>query len=807
MKRIILLSLLAIALFGTNLNAQTACENFKKSEQIRDGLPLGENKNFMIQIVLYWSKRCACESGAITGGTWDYTVEVGNRVYDNYINGKLTSYQGKYTGPPFPAPDRRMSVGDCKNDNNFNINIDASDCLNNKFDNSKDPQQFGNTFLLAKCECEKGVPTEQRAKELEATMKLNYDNAKKYYGSSFVLPQPLSYTACPIIQFGGVQSNTGITVNKNLYNSDLLSNQTQSIIHQLAANSSNPNLKQLSMDLEHLDFTQAQVDNYRRTFKLNATQVDIEFDQTMQNIGQGIALAKFISGSLRKKNEPQELTVDEKKALLFMQRERDQFVGLHNELKYSSNFNIYGSKVSWHKIQEIEKAYKEFELLTAKKRWFIISYFFSKNYYTFAELENKMSSINSMSDQQVLGKIDEWQSRANLNSSFDYSIFANNEIALKDKIEQLKLYKISLYRQENKNLEADKLITTLEMKSPYNLGQAILDAINKEDFNNLDFLIPQMKYYIENDKSHFSTANHFSDLGLPRITVFEGLVMHIFSSLKNGNFEKINYELEYLSNFISFVDQSVSNTQISHEKNTFKTLENILLSIQLDQIGINDFEKIFTVWKGFFFSPTHTFYLIRLKNDFYWIKTLLSLKPEKIILPKFPDVGMIFCGRVEAVIENNYFTTSTENNIVCMNFSHGTTFSKEEFENFQKYYDAVFQKRMEIYLSNLNSNVILDVYYMYGAQLEMPSIDGVSLNKKQKAWFDNYRIKIKEQNDLFIRHNEKAYVDKIELYEISNISQPLYIFEKAISIRESEKDNTIIIDYLNETSKEYQLQN
>lgn len=208
MKRIILLSLLAIALFGTNLNAQTACENFKKSEQIRDGLPLGENRNFMIQIVLYWSKRCACESGAITGGTWDYTVEIGNRVYDDYINGKLTSYQGKYTGPPFPAPDRRMSVNDCKNDNNFNINIDASDCLNNKFDNSKDPQQFGNSFLLAKCECEKGVPTEQKAKELEATMKLNYDNAKKYYGSSFVLPQPLSYTACPIIQFGGVQSNT-----------------------------------------------------------------------------------------------------------------------------------------------------------------------------------------------------------------------------------------------------------------------------------------------------------------------------------------------------------------------------------------------------------------------------------------------------------------------------------------------------------------------------------------------------------------------------------------------------------------------
>ena len=567
--------------FVSKVYAQTACDNFKKSEQIRDGLPLGENKNILIQIVLYWSKRCACESGAITGGTWDYTVEIGNRVYDNYTNGTLKKKLEKYKGPSFPAPDKRMSVNDCKKDDNFNINIDASDCLNNKFDANKDPQQFGNAFLLAKCECEKGVPTEQRAKELEATMKLNYQNAKTYYGNSFVLPQPLAYTSCPIIEFGGVQSNTIKSEKQTLYNSDLLSNQTQTIIHQLAANSSNPNLKQLSMDLEHLDFTQAQVENYRSTFNLSSTQVDMEFDQAMQNIGQGIALAKYIFGTLRNNNETKELTADEKKALIFMQSERDQFVDLHNELKYSSEKKIYWGKVSWNKIEEIENAYNEFELITAKKRWFIISYFFSKNYYSFPELENKMASINSMSDQQVLEKIKEWQSRANFSSKFDYTVFANNDIAFKENMELLKLNKLSYYKEKGMQKEYDALLSTLNFNSPILVGNAIQDALIRGDYNNIDFLVPQMKYYIENDKSSYTTKSYYSDLSLFRHQVIDFIAIATFKSIEDNELMKAQNEIDYMTGLISNInDNDISNR--NKENSVYKALKAYL------QIKLND---------------------------------------------------------------------------------------------------------------------------------------------------------------------------------------------------------------------------
>ena len=201
MKHLFILFLfIGVSQFGFS---QSACDNFEKAKQI-DASADQKDHGTLKQIVLYWSKRCACESGSITGGTWDYTVEVANRVYDNYKDGGVTM---GYTGPSFPVPDKRITVNDCNSDNNFNINPDISDCKPNTFSNSEDPQQYGNAFMLARCECEKGVPNEERAKQLEATMKINFQNAKTYYGNTLGMPQPMKWTECPIIQFGGIQSN------------------------------------------------------------------------------------------------------------------------------------------------------------------------------------------------------------------------------------------------------------------------------------------------------------------------------------------------------------------------------------------------------------------------------------------------------------------------------------------------------------------------------------------------------------------------------------------------------------------------
>lgn len=177
--------------------SQSACDKWKQIQ--------GKSESDFTDVKrlkIYWSKRCACESGQITGGTWDYTVELVNSNYDMYHErrDKFPS-EYSYSGPL--VPDRKISANECNSDNNLGINdAGITNCDQKAFDASKDPQNFANDFMSARCQCIEGVPFESDAKKLAATMQINHKNVKTYYGESFTIPDPMQWTECPILEFG-----------------------------------------------------------------------------------------------------------------------------------------------------------------------------------------------------------------------------------------------------------------------------------------------------------------------------------------------------------------------------------------------------------------------------------------------------------------------------------------------------------------------------------------------------------------------------------------------------------------------------
>lgn len=181
--------------------SQSACDN-SNSIQGKTESELTDIKRLKI----YWSKRCACESGQITGGDWEYTVKLVNDNYDMYHE-RRNKFPSEYSYNGSLVPDRKISVNECNSDNSLHINDSGTtNCGKKAFDANKDPQNYGNDFMRARCQCLEGVPFEEDAKKLEATMKINFQNAQTYYGNTLGM-QPLAWTECPIIQFGGIQSN------------------------------------------------------------------------------------------------------------------------------------------------------------------------------------------------------------------------------------------------------------------------------------------------------------------------------------------------------------------------------------------------------------------------------------------------------------------------------------------------------------------------------------------------------------------------------------------------------------------------
>lgn len=203
-KHLFLLSFLFASFVGFS---QSACDNWNAVK----GKSESDFKDIK-RLKIYWSKRCACESGQITGGTWDYTVKLVNENFRMYHQRRdKFPNQYNYDGPL--VPDREININECNSDNNLNINNQGNtNCGTKVFTSEQDPQNYANAFMLAQCQCKEGVPFEADAKKLEAQMKINYENIKNYYGSSFNLSQlrVMSWKECPILQFGQ-DNNTNVT--------------------------------------------------------------------------------------------------------------------------------------------------------------------------------------------------------------------------------------------------------------------------------------------------------------------------------------------------------------------------------------------------------------------------------------------------------------------------------------------------------------------------------------------------------------------------------------------------------------------
>jgi hypothetical protein len=230
MNKIILLSLLAIALFASDLEAQTACNQYKGDYNlIRNALierakaadlykptaSAQENRikgwsdvsiNFLAE---KWVAICRCNEG-VTKEVFDN--EIYGRKSDNslLINASppddryfYNNQQGMKDLSIFKdltPPNRIYISSDCVKGQSNNPDITHTDCWNHpdyKVDPKDDPQGYIKTFKMAECMCKGGVQTQEEAETLYRQMLDAYNSYKTYYpNSKIVLNKPSGPEIC-----------------------------------------------------------------------------------------------------------------------------------------------------------------------------------------------------------------------------------------------------------------------------------------------------------------------------------------------------------------------------------------------------------------------------------------------------------------------------------------------------------------------------------------------------------------------------------------------------------------------------------
>ena len=587
MKQVFLL--LLVTIFAVNsVFAQSGCDNNNRMKSIPATIDNNEAKFART----YWAKRCACESGAITGGTWDYSVEIMNNMYDLY---QKPSTMANYKGQSFPIPDKRMSVSDCKNGNNFNITPNISDCTTSAFDKSKDPQQYGNAYMLARCECEKGVATVERAKQLEATMKINFQNAKTYYGSTLGMPQPLTWTACPIIEFGGIQGGSAKPDRWAMYSDDVINDDARSIIGMLAEDSHNPDLKRLSTDLNNLSTPNQQLANYNDFFNITPTQADMEFQQVMTNVAQGVAVAKFLVNSIsrkvqeKKEKEQQRVAWEKKQGEAAINRIRNNLWALHKEAAKVPSFAKY-NETTLEEIDRLEEKYYSFDIATAPERKFLIDYYYGNVWYNVKQVQNRVNELTNMNRIALLKEIDGWQKAhpelAN-SSQFDnsnaHAILANADVSFFSNTTILDGYRIICYTHLGETEKAAKLQNNIDLEAfGKELMKHLKEAAFKNDQSTIDYLIPQLRVYLELKRlsGDLSTTDMEHSV-LKKILNEETVLLYangIRISIENGDMNEAEANILFIKQGLGLMGEEMEYRSWELEKiSVIETLEAMIL--------------------------------------------------------------------------------------------------------------------------------------------------------------------------------------------------------------------------------------
>lgn len=531
--------LIAFTQFGT---AQSACDNFEEAKQIKASADL-KHHGTLKHIVNYWSRRCACESGAITGGTWEFTVEVANRVYDGYKDGSVTY---NYSGPSFPVPDKRITVNDCKNDNNFNITPDISDCKPNTFDKSKDPYNYGNAFMLAKCECEKGVPNEERAKQLEATMKINFQNAQTYYGNTLGM-QPMSWTECPIIQFGGIEK----TVNYD--NGRIVKDEYLDLLNTIAEDSKSLHFKNMvsEMQTNRDDFAQGR--SIAMQFG-TISQQDMDNYNMFENISQGLAIGKFIINELSNA-----LTTEQEAAREYIKKLYQELNTVYKEVSFVPNFTSFDDGVLDYLARK-EEMINQYEQATATKRLLYFEYWHqTKPYMTIEQLSNKLEELSTLKNtkgtEYIVSLIE--RKEQGFHEKFFMAI-TNKAYGFKTTLTRVKMNEANYYESNGDKIKAEEIRKTIDYDvDNFDAFKLLDEAFTAKDYFGSIAYYDQVKEIIrinENGNNFFlfykniPSINYNQD-GVWRHEATYLLALGVLSHLRVGNITQAEEEFSFLKDY------------------------------------------------------------------------------------------------------------------------------------------------------------------------------------------------------------------------------------------------------------------
>tara|TARA_B110000240_G_scaffold131779_1_gene146219 strand:+ start:626 stop:2782 length:2157 start_codon:yes stop_codon:yes gene_type:complete len=531
-----------------------ACDNMKKLDELIKTENRNTDKYLAIKSArFYWWRRCQCESGKVVDqGGEKAIIEYLATGYDNSQWAK-----GKYSDIPIPNK-RDFKTGDCFSTHEFKKTVDHTDCQSINYSTQEDPQRYITQYYIFRCMCEKGVNSESEAKQLVAFMDFNYNNANSYYtGKSLNLPDPLK--KCSVVNFKSGETVSQLHPDKDI----ILNDEYLNLLNDIAADSKNPNFKTMVEGMNR----NKEIVGKGRSFAIatgTMKQGDVDYYNNLENIAQGVEVAKFLYNSISNKDAP--LSPEQQTGRKMIQDTYWELKDLYNEVKAVPTFYSY-DETTFQRLESIKNRIPEYENATATRRLLYLVYWNKKPYLTSDEVVSKFDELETLKTtngiENIKLLISEQETSYLKKEAFTHIVDKENGFKLTNN--KLALAMAKYYKANGNSKKADQIIKSLNYDvDHFNAFKLLYIAYGDKNYYGSILYYEQVKEILninEGGEKFFSDYTNIPNLDshgnlLAREEASYLLGLGALSYLKSGELTQAENELNFLkwynNNFLQY---------------------------------------------------------------------------------------------------------------------------------------------------------------------------------------------------------------------------------------------------------------
>ncbi|MCX7552097.1 hypothetical protein [Xanthomarina sp. F2636L] len=438
------------------------------------------------------------------------------------------------------------------------------------------------TWYAYKCECERGMPSQEQADLTVAALNNIQSTIQNMYPNCGEIPPTVS--RCNVKStIGNIDStssqegsksiafpnDSNLKTTNNNKSETIINDDFLAILNDLSGDSDNQHFKDMVDEINSNSDKVKDTKNFVTEFGGTLSQNDLDFYNFAESAGQAIAIGTFLYKLLTN-----ELTQEQEEGKAFIQELSTVLAFTKEEIRSLPTFYEFNAE-TLDRLIKLESQIIRYQKGSASRRLLVKNYYSAKPPMTLDEIKVKMNEINKIEKSKgvsfIMNEIIKNSNPSEINAlPFIYLVKG-----LKATLNRIAITKSKCYKALGDENAAMKALSGIDYKvQPIEAFKLLYESYLEKDYNGCIEYYDLIKRYIINNELNEGIFMNYKEVpqlvydlkGLPRREVAFLLTLGSLSYMITGQMPQAKEELKFLKWYNNNLSSSLEKQKLKKAK-------------------------------------------------------------------------------------------------------------------------------------------------------------------------------------------------------------------------------------------------